>query len=94
MRIKDPRGRSLIVIKHVRLGNRQASVCLEGFFWIALKEIAAAQGSSMARVIGKIDSERRERLHKNVSSAVRVFILDHYRNRCSVQRPESGDSPG
>ena len=66
MRTKDPRGRSLIVIKHVRLGNHQASVCLEKPFWIAIKQIAAAQGSSMARLIGKIDSERRERLHKNL----------------------------
>ena len=94
MRTKDPRGRSLIVIKHVRLGNHQASVCLEKPFWIAIKQIAAAQGSSMARLIGKIDSERRERLHKNLSSAVRVFILDHYRHRCGLERPESGGSPG
>jgi predicted DNA-binding ribbon-helix-helix protein len=52
-------------------------VCLEEAFWLALKEIAAAQDSSMARLIRKIDSERRERLHKNLSSAVRLFILDH-----------------
>ena len=38
--------------------------------------------------------ERRARLHKNLSSAVRVFILDHYRNRCGLEQPESGDSPG
>jgi predicted DNA-binding ribbon-helix-helix protein len=88
MRTKDPRGKSLIVIKHVRLGDHQASVCLEEAFWLALKEIAAAQDSSMARLIRKIDSERRERLHKNLSSAVRLFILDHYRNRCGLVRPE------
>jgi predicted DNA-binding ribbon-helix-helix protein len=71
-------------------------VCLEGAFWLALKEIAAAQGSSMARLIRKIDSERRERLHKNLSSSVRLFILDHYRSRCGQERPEcrtSGTAP-
>ena len=93
MRTKDPRGKSHIVVKHVRLGDHQASVCLEGAFWLALKEIAAAQGSSMARLIRKIDSERRECLHKNRSSAVRLFILDHYRNRCGLERPEPS-TPG
>ena len=48
----------------------------------------------MAALIGKIDSERRERLHKNLSSATRLFILDYYRNRCGIERPESGGSPG
>jgi predicted DNA-binding ribbon-helix-helix protein len=88
MRTKDPRGRSLIATKHVRLGDHQASVCLEGAFWLALKEIATAQGSSMARLIREIDSERRELLQKNLSSAVRLFILDHYRNRCGLEWPE------
>ena len=96
MRTKGPHGKSRIVIKHVRLGDHQASVCLEGAFWLALKEIAAVQGYSMARLIRKIDSERRERLHKNLSSAVRLFILDHYRSRCDPERPEprpSGTAP-
>ena len=39
MRTKDARGKSLIVIKHVRLGNHQASVCLEEPFWIALRKL-------------------------------------------------------
>lgn len=90
MRTKDPRGKSLNATKHVRLGDHQASVCLEGAFWLALKEIAAVQRYSMARLIRKIDSERRERLHKNLSSAVRLFILDYYRSRCSPERPGTG----
>ena len=59
------------------------SACLlEEPFWHALKEIVAAQSTSMARQIRKIDTERRERVHKNLSSAVRLFIRDHHRNRC------------
>ena len=87
MRTQDPRGKSLIVIKHVRLGDHHASVCLEDGFWLALKEIAAAEGCSMAALIRRIDSERRERLHKNLSSATRLFILDYYRSRCALSNP-------
>jgi predicted DNA-binding ribbon-helix-helix protein len=89
VRTKDPRGKSLIVQKNVSIGKRQAGVYLEEPFWIALKEIAAAQRTSMARVIGKVESERRERRHKNLSSAVRLFILDFYRSRCGLERPEA-----
>ena len=92
VRTKDPRGKSLLARRNVRLGNRQVSMCLEEPFWIALKEIAAAQRTSMARVIAKIDSERRERLHTNLSSGVRLFILDFYRSRCSLERPAANAS--
>jgi len=82
-------GKSLIVMKHVRLGDHQASVCMEEAFWLALKEIAAAQGTSMAQLIRRIDSERRERQHFNLSSATRLFVLDYYRSRCGLERPDT-----
>jgi predicted DNA-binding ribbon-helix-helix protein len=84
MRTKDPRGS----LKHVRLGD-QAQVYLEEAFGLALKEIAAAQGTSMAQLIRRIDSERREGQHFNLSSATRLFILDYYRSRCSPERPDT-----
>jgi predicted DNA-binding ribbon-helix-helix protein len=55
---------------------------LEDAFWDAIKEIAAAQGSSAAQLVGRIDSERRGRQHANLSSAVRLFVLDYYRSKC------------
>jgi predicted DNA-binding ribbon-helix-helix protein len=85
MRTKDPRGS----LKRIRLGEPQASVYLEEAFWLALKEIAAAQGTSMARLIHRIDSERRARQLFNLSSATRLFILDYYRSRCGRERPDT-----
>ena len=81
MRSKDPRGKSLIVMKHVRLGDHQASVCMEEAFWLALKQIAAAEGCSMARLIRRVDSERRERFQKifrqqPVSSSSIIIAVD------------------
>jgi predicted DNA-binding ribbon-helix-helix protein len=54
------------------------SVHLENAFWDALKEIAAAQGTPVGRLVATIDSERQ---HANLSSAVRLFVLDYYRSR-------------
>jgi predicted DNA-binding ribbon-helix-helix protein len=54
---------------------------MEGAFWTALKEIAAAQGTTIGRLIATIDHERRERQHINLSSAIRLFVLDYYRSR-------------
>jgi predicted DNA-binding ribbon-helix-helix protein len=54
------------------------SVHLEDAFWVALKEIAAAQGTPVGRLVATIDSERQ---HANLSSAVRLFVLDYYRQQ-------------
>jgi predicted DNA-binding ribbon-helix-helix protein len=59
-------------------------------FWDALREIAAAQGSSLGDLFAAIDSERRERQHTNLSSAIRLFVLDYYRNDSVVQKVSPG----
>jgi predicted DNA-binding ribbon-helix-helix protein len=84
MRTKGRRGS----LKHVRLGDH-AQVYLEEAFWLALKEIAAAEGCSMARLIRRIDSERRARQHFNLSSATRLFVLEYYRSRCRLEQPDT-----
>jgi predicted DNA-binding ribbon-helix-helix protein len=51
---------------------------MEDAFWDAFKEIAAAQGTSVVRLIAAIDSKRQ---HANLSSAIRLFVLDYYKQR-------------
>jgi predicted DNA-binding ribbon-helix-helix protein len=80
-----PRGKSLVVKRSVKVGNKTTSLGIEDAFWNALKGIATSQGTSVSRLLETIDSERRERLHTNLSSAVRLFVLEYYRSRC---RPE------
>jgi predicted DNA-binding ribbon-helix-helix protein len=80
---KAPRGKSLVVKRAVKLDGHKTSVSLEGGFWSALRVIAAEQGTSARHLISTIDSERRERQHPNLSSAIRLFVLDYYRSRCS-----------
>lgn len=69
------RKRSLTIAGH------RTSVSLEEPFWDALREIAAAEGVAVAALIAEIDS-RRETV--NLSSALRLHVLDHYRRRAEA----------
>jgi predicted DNA-binding ribbon-helix-helix protein len=61
--------------------GHKTSVSVETTFWEGLKAIAAAQGTTINQLVAAIDTERRERQHINLSSAIRLFVLDYYRNR-------------
>ena len=47
-------------------------------FWDSLKEIAGERGMSVGAMIGAIDGGRK---HANLSSAIRLFVLDVYRDQ-------------
>jgi predicted DNA-binding ribbon-helix-helix protein len=61
--------------------GHKTSVSVETAFWEGLKAVAAAQGATISQLIAAIDSERRERQYLNLSSAIRLFVLDYYRSR-------------
>jgi predicted DNA-binding ribbon-helix-helix protein len=60
----------------------------------ALKEIAAAQSTPVNHLVETIDRERRKRQHANLSSAIRLFVLDYYCSRCSPEQPKPSGDPG
>jgi predicted DNA-binding ribbon-helix-helix protein len=62
----------------VSLSGHQTSISLEQEFITALHEIAAARKTSVAKIIGEIDAHRDMR--SNLSSAIRVWILNYFRN--------------
>jgi predicted DNA-binding ribbon-helix-helix protein len=68
--------KSLVIKRSVVIAGDKTSVCLEDAFWKGLKEIASARNRTMSGLIASID---RERKHSNLSSAIRLFILDFYR---------------
>jgi predicted DNA-binding ribbon-helix-helix protein len=70
------RNKSAIVRRYVTINGRNSSVCLESAFWDALGEIADIRGTTRATIVSTIESEGRPR---NLSSAIRVFVLAHYR---------------
>ncbi|MGC2750312.1 MAG: ribbon-helix-helix domain-containing protein, partial [Pseudolabrys sp.] len=55
----------------------KSSICLEDAFWSSLKEIAHAERATVSELVAKIDKTRKQ---ANLSSAVRLFVLDRVRN--------------
>ena len=62
-----------VVKRSVTIAGHTTSTSLEAPFWEALKTIAAAQNRSIATLITEVD----ERRGTNLSSALRLYILDH-----------------
>lgn len=65
-----------ILKRSVMIAGHRTSVTLEEPFWAALREIAATRGLSVAALIGEIDGARDG---QNLSSAIRVFVLESVR---------------
>jgi predicted DNA-binding ribbon-helix-helix protein len=91
--------KSIIVRHSINLGGHLTSISLEDEFWQSLRDIAASQRLSLRNLVSKIDLERK---HGNLSSAVRLFVLNHYKQRChdtapiaapSTDIPLSGNTP-
>ncbi|GJD34609.1 ribbon-helix-helix domain-containing protein [Methylobacterium aerolatum] len=62
-----------IVKRSVMIAGHRTSVSLEDAFWRALTDLATAEGRSVQAVVGAIDAGRGE---SNLSSAIRLFVLD------------------
>jgi len=75
------RKRSLVIARH------KTSVSLEDAFWGALKEIAVQRHMTVSKLVGTIESKRQ---HANLSSAIRLFVLDFHRSRNTDQQPYDG----
>jgi predicted DNA-binding ribbon-helix-helix protein len=75
--------KSLLVKRSVVISGRKTGVTVEDAFWEGLKEIAEARDLTVFELIAQIDSKRR---HSNLSSAIRLFVLDHYRSIIGVGR--------
>jgi predicted DNA-binding ribbon-helix-helix protein len=76
--VEGARRKSAIVRRYVTINGRNSSVCLESAFWDALKEIADIRGTKRAAIVSTIESEGRP---GNLSSAIRLFVLDHFRSK-------------
>jgi predicted DNA-binding ribbon-helix-helix protein len=77
--------KSPVVKRSIVIAGHKTSVSLEDAFWKGLKEIAGERDMTLSELVAAIDSERR---HGNLSSAIRLFVLDHYRSQISEDRSE------
>lgn len=67
--------KSPVVKRSIVIAGHKTSVSLEDAFWKGLKDIAIGRHITLSDLVASIDSERR---HGNLSSAIRLFVLDHF----------------
>jgi len=69
---------SPVVKRSIVIAGHKTSVSLEDGFWQGLKEIANERNLTLSDLVATIDTDR----HRgNLSSAIRLFVLDYYRAR-------------
>jgi predicted DNA-binding ribbon-helix-helix protein len=81
----QPDMHSTVIKRSVVLDGHKTSISLEGEFWKGLKEIAAARNTSLSDLVVTID---RERLQGNLSSTIRLFVLESFRERAERGKVE------
>jgi predicted DNA-binding ribbon-helix-helix protein len=79
--------KSPVVKRSIVIAGHKTSVSLEDAFWKGLKEIAAARNVTLSDLVATIDGGRRQ---GNLSSAIRLFVLDYYRSRAGADRAGPG----
>ncbi len=83
--------KSPVVKRSIVIAGHKTSISLEDAFWKALKDIAILRRATLSDLVASIDSERQ---HGNLSSAIRLFVLDHYQSKCMGHVVSVGTSVG
>jgi predicted DNA-binding ribbon-helix-helix protein len=68
--------KSPVIKRSVVIDGHKTSVSLEDPFWNDLKEIAYVQRMTLSEAVAEIDKARQ---HSNLSSAIRLFVLNQVR---------------
>ena len=72
--------KSPVVKRSIVVAGHKTSVSLEEAFWNGMKEISAMRGMTLSELVGEIDGGRQQ---GNLSSAIRLFVLDYFRSRAA-----------
>lgn len=68
--------KSQVLKRSIVIDGHKTSVSLEDAFWAGLREIAKAQQATLSKLVGEIDRTRHQ---GNLSSAIRLFVLEQVR---------------
>jgi predicted DNA-binding ribbon-helix-helix protein len=74
--------KSQTVKRSVVIGGRKKSISLEEAVWKALRETASYRDVTLLALLTTIDSARNQ---GNLSSAIRLFVLNFYREQLEFQ---------
>ena len=78
--------KSPVVKRSIVVAGHKTSVSLEDAFWRGLKDIAAARDTTLSDLVAGIDGGRRQ---GNLSSAIRLFVLEFYRAQANGEANQS-----
>ena len=76
--------KSSVTKRNIVIDGHKTSVSLEDAFWNALKEIAYTRQTTLSELVAHIDSVRKQRnlsSLSSLSSAIRLFVLEHFRSQ-------------
>ena len=82
MRKRQYASKPQAVKRSVTIAGQRKNISLEEAVWQSLKEIADYQDMTLPALVATIDSERNQ---GKLSSAIRLFVLNFYREQLEVQ---------
>jgi predicted DNA-binding ribbon-helix-helix protein len=82
---------SAVLKRSIVVDGHKTSVSLEDAFWNGLKEIGVERHMTLSQLVAAIDAQRQ---HGNLSSAIRLFVLDFYRAQLSGAKEEHNRKAG
>jgi predicted DNA-binding ribbon-helix-helix protein len=74
---------SAVIKRSIVIAGHKTSVSLEDDFWSGLKEIAAERNQTLSDLVASIDTRR---AGGNLSSAIRLVVLDYYRSAARAKK--------
>ena len=82
--------KSPVVKRSIVVAGHKTSVSLEEAFWNGMKEISGLRNMTLSELVGEIDKNRQQ---GNLSSAIRLFVLDYFRTRATSAAAPDSKSP-
>ena len=78
--------------RSIVIDGHKTSVSLEDDFWACVRQIARERATTLSELLGMLHAERNG---GNLSSTIRGFVLDHYRDNVASNQilPAGGNLP-
>ena len=70
--------KSPVIKRSIVIAGHKTSVSLEDAFWKSLKQIANERHVTLSDLVATIDTERQ---HGNLSSGIRLFVLEYFQTQ-------------
>lgn len=81
--------KSAVAKRSIVISGHKTSVSLEDEFWQGLKEIVRGRSVTLSDLVADIDTGRP---YGNLSSAIRLFVLDHFRTQVREPSADRGSA--